>query len=215
MMNILDFIRECTDCWHTAATVANILKEQGYSPLDEGDKWNLAPGGKYFVMRNMSSVISFKVPDSEPTGFMISAAHGESPSFKIKAKPELADKNYVRLNTEAYGGMILSSWMDRPLSVSGRVICDTADGLETRLVRLDRDSLIIPSLAPHLNRDSKETNILRDTPPLYALAECSFMQEIADLWKKPAVSLHPITVTAQLYTRQLTVSMSAVLLYRT
>lgn len=180
MMNILDFIRECTDCWHTAATVANILKEQGYSPLDEGDKWNLAPGGKYFVMRNMSSVISFKVPDSEPTGFMISAAHGESPSFKIKAKPELADKNYVRLNTESYGGMILSSWMDRPLSVSGRVICETADGLETRLVRLDRDSLIIPSLAPHLNRDSKETNILRDTPPLYALAECSFMQEIAD-----------------------------------
>lgn len=180
MLNILDFISECTDCWHTAATVADILKEQGYIYIDEGDIWNLIPGGKYFTMRNMSSVIAFRVPEDMPTSFMISAAHGESPAFKIKAVPELKDKNYIRLNTEAYGGMLISSWLDRPLSVSGRVICETAEGLETRLLRLERDSLIIPSLAPHLNRDSKDINVLRDTPPLYALSDCSFLQEIAE-----------------------------------
>lgn len=180
MQNILDFIDSCTDSWHTASTIAEVLSKHGYTALDEGDKWNINPGGKYYVMRNMSSLIAFKIPDTELTGFMISAAHGESPSFKIKAVPELTDKNYVRLNIEAYGGMILSSWLDRPLSVSGRVTIDTEDGIETHLVRLDRDSLIIPSLAPHLNRESKDINILRDMMPMYALSECSFLDEIAD-----------------------------------
>ncbi len=182
MKNITDFIKNCTDCWHTAAEVVNILNKKGFELLDEADDWDIRAGGSYCVMRNMSSVIAFRVPEKECQSFMLAAAHGESPSFKIKAKPELSDKNYIRLNTEPYGGMIISSWLDRPLSVSGRVVAETADGLKAHLVNLDRDSLIIPSLAPHLDRDKKGVEVLRDTPPLYALSDtgADFMAEIAE-----------------------------------
>lgn len=180
--NIIDFIKNCTDCWHTANEVVNILNKNGFILLDEADEWDITPGGSYCVMRNMSSVIAFRVPEKDCKSFMIAAAHGESPSFKIKAKAELSDKNYIRLNTEPYGGMTLSSWFDRPLSVSGRIVAETDEGLKTHLVKLDRDSLIIPSLAPHLDRDKKGVDVLRDTPPLYAMAntDADFMAEIAE-----------------------------------
>lgn len=181
MINLIDFIENSTDCWHTASTASDILSQNGFTHLEEGKKWGLVPGGKYYVTRNMSSLIAFVVPEGDISGFMIAAAHGESPSFKIKSNPEIKDGKYIRLNTEGYGGPQLSSWLDRPLSVSGRVIIDTDNGLESRLVRLDRDSLIIPSLAVHINKDSKDLNIMRDMPPLYALADnTSFMQEIAE-----------------------------------
>lgn len=185
MKNIVDFIKACTDAWHTTAEIGAELSSLGYTALDEGEEWSLAPGGKYYTTRNMSSIIAFKIPCASVRSFMISAAHGESPSFKIKAVPELNDGNYTRLNVEAYGGMNLATWLDRPLSVSGRAVIENGDRLETRLVRLDRDSLIIPSLAIHLNRDSKDSagiNILRDMPPMYAAngAEADFLKEIAE-----------------------------------
>lgn len=184
MKNILEFIKNCTDAWHTSDTVVKELEANGFSPLEEGDEWTLSPGGKYYVTRNMSSVIAFKIPDFDFDSFMISAAHGESPSFKLKAIPELTDNTYIRLNTESYGGANLCTWLDRPLSVSGRVMVKTETGLESRLVRLDQSSLIIPSLAPHLDPSAKSGNdisIKRDMPPLYALAnqDISFMKEIA------------------------------------
>ncbi len=180
MINLIDFIKSCTDCWHTADTTSKILSQNGFVRLGENEDWQLSAGGKYYVMRNMSSLIAFKMPKGIPEGFMICAAHGESPSFKIKPTPELSDGKYIRLSTEVYGGPQLSSWLDRPLSVSGRVALDIGSGIETRLVRLDRDSLIIPSLAAHISKD-KEINIARDMPPLYALADgASFTDELAE-----------------------------------
>lgn len=179
MKNILDFINSSTDSWHTAAEAAAILEENGFVMLDEADEWQIVSGGRYFVMRNMSSVIAFRVPDTAYKSFMIAAAHGESPSFKIKEIPDLSDKKYTRLNIEPYGGAVRSTWLDRPLSVSGRVVAENGNGLKTHLVRLGRDSLVIPSLAPHLEREKGEINMLRDMPPLYALGEADFMDEIA------------------------------------
>lgn len=180
MRELLDFIDKCTDSWHTADTVADILSKKGYTQMFEGDEWDLTPGGKYYIMRNMSSIIAFKLPDAGIKSFMITAAHGESPSFKLKPNPEKSDKSYTRLGVEAYGGMILSSWLDRPLSVSGRALIDTGVGLKSRLVKFDRDMLIIPSLAPHLSRD-KDLNILRDMMPMYALTDTSFTEELSRL----------------------------------
>ncbi len=185
MKNFPEFIKNCTDAWHTADTVAKQLSANGFIPLNEEDTWNLTTGGKYYVMRNMSSVIAFKVPEFDFKGFTISAAHGESPSFKIKVNPTCTDNNYIRLNTEVYGGPILSSWLDRPLSVSGRVVIKTNNGLESRLVNLGDNSVVIPSLAPHLDPSSKngtDLNIKRDMPPLFAITKdnISFMKEIAN-----------------------------------
>lgn len=194
MKNITDFIKSCTDCWHTAQEVCKTLDSIGFVRLDEGADWKLENGGKYYVTRNMSSVTAFKIPKSLPEGYMIAAAHGESPSFKIKAVPELTDKNYVRLNVEAYGGMILSSWLDRPLSVSGRIVADIGGELSFRLVNIDRDSLIIPSLAPHLSRGaegSNSLNIRRDMPPMYALSNGykGILKEAADTLGIPKESI--------------------------
>lgn len=184
MKTLSEFIKSCTDSWHTAAEIANTLEKSGFTELKEGDVWNLESGGNYYVIRNMSSVIAFKIPDQNFKGYMIAAAHSDSPCFKIKSIPEITDKHYIRLNTEGYGGITLSSWLDRPLSVSGRVVVEVGDRLEIRLVNLDRDSLIIPSLAPHLDRTpkgEKELGIGRDMPPLYARSAdgIDFMDEIA------------------------------------
>lgn len=186
MKPLSEFINSCTDSWHTTSEIANTLEKSGFTALKEGDVWNLESGGNYYVIRNMSSVIAFKIPDKNFKGYMITAAHNDSPCFKIKSIPEITDKHYIRLNTEGYGGIQLSSWLDRPLSVSGRVVVEEGDRLKTCLVNLDRDSLIIPSLAPHLDRTPKgerELNIGRDMPPLYARSAdgIDFMDEIAKI----------------------------------
>lgn len=185
MMDIKSFIGGCTDSWHTVYEVCKALNAAGYRDITDEESPKLNRGEKYYLTRNKSSVIAFELPKEEPKSFMIAAAHGESPSFKIKAVPELSDNNYIRLNTEAYGGMIPSTWFDRPLSVSGRVVIDDGDSLSVRLVNLNRDALIIPSLAPHLSRgkDVGDISISRDMPPLYALAEgeCDLLSEVAEL----------------------------------
>ncbi len=179
-MNILEFIKKSTDAWHTAEQIKEELNKNGFSELSESDDWKIEEGGKYYVMRNMSSIIAFKVPEN-PKSFMIVAAHSDSPCLKIKPSVQTEDKEYIKLDIESYGGQILSTWLDRPLSVSGRIVADTKDGIEMRLVNLE-DAAVIPSIAPHLNRDNKELNILKDMPPMYALSKSKrdFMTEIAE-----------------------------------
>ncbi len=152
---MLTFINNSPTCFHAAANLAKLLEEQGYARCDEADKWQMVPGGKYYVVRNDSAVIALTIPDKKAfKGFHLVASHSDSPSFKIKEMPEMAvEKQYVKLNTEKYGGMILSTWFDRPLSVAGRVVVKSGEGLCTRLVNLDRDLLVIPNVAIHLNRE--------------------------------------------------------------
>lgn len=120
--NLINFISECPDCFHTANAICKKLRENGYTELFETKDNNIKRGGKYFIVRNMSSVIAFRIPNSDPSGFMICAAHGDAPSFKLKPISESQNGVYCTLNTEKYGGMIYSTWLDRPLSVSGRVV---------------------------------------------------------------------------------------------
>ncbi len=181
---LLDFLQKCPTSYHAADTIRKILLGEGYEELRESAPWTLKKGGRYFAVRGESSIIAFRLPHSAPTGFMIGASHTDSPSLKIKVNPEMTGNGYIRLNVEKYGGLIMQSWFDRPLSVAGRVVVRTAHGLESRLVRVDRDLVMIPRLAIHMERQMNEgqtLNLQKDLLPIYGLtgSEGSFMELIA------------------------------------
>ena len=148
------FIKKSPTSFHAIAAMEEYMENAGAEKLSEGSVWNLKEGGTYYVTRNKSAIIAFHVPCKEFTGFNIAASHSDSPSLKIKEDPEMNVENqYVKLNVEKYGGMLCGPWFDRPLSVAGRVIVQDGNKLETKLVAVDRDILMLPSLAVHMNRD--------------------------------------------------------------
>ena len=181
---LLDFLAKCPTPFHTADTIRKVLLECGYTELGESQPWILSPGGRYFALRGGSSIIAFRIPRTDPSGFMIAASHSDSPALKIKVNPEMKGNGYVKLNVEKYGGIMLSSWFDRPLSVAGRVVVRVPGGLESRLVRVDRDLVLIPRLAIHMDRtqnDGKALNPQVDMLPLLGQESSagSFMKIIA------------------------------------
>ncbi len=153
---LFEFIKKSPTAYHAVSNAAAMLEEAGAVRLSEKDEWKIEKGKKYFVTRNSSSVIAFSVPEGDAAGFMISAAHSDSPAFKIKPGGMIKDKRFVRLSTEKYGGMLCAPWFDRPLSVAGRVVVKTDDGVECRLVDLVRPVALIPSVAIHMNRSANE-----------------------------------------------------------
>lgn len=166
----LDFIQKSPSAFHAVRTLCCALDADGYVPLSETQPWNLAPGGKYYVTRNLSSVIAFAVPKTGFAHFQIVSSHSDSPTFKLKHLCEDENANYLRLNVERYGGMIMSSWFDRPLSIAGRVLVREGGALTTHLVDLGRDAVLIPNMPIHFNRDVNDGykyNAQVDLLPLY------------------------------------------------
>lgn len=153
---LLHFIKNSPTCYHVTENIRQKLLANGYTELSERERWEVAPSGKYFVRRNGSSTIAFRVPEMIDGGFAMAAAHSDSPAFRLKEHPDRRSAHYVQLSTEKYGGMLMAPWFDRPLSVAGHVLVDTEDGIETRLVNIDRDLLVIPSLAIHMNRAAND-----------------------------------------------------------
>ncbi len=154
--------------YHAQAYLAARLEEAGYSRLLEARGWSLVPGGKYYLSRGGTALIAFRVPQDSPTGFMLSASHSDRPSLKLKENFELTGA-YTRAAVERYGGAILSGWLDRPLSIAGRVVVETEDGVQARLLDIPRDLLLIPSVAIHMNRqvnDGYKWNPAVDLLPL-------------------------------------------------
>ncbi len=185
MEKFLNFLENSHSVYHAVANLTELLKAEGYSPLSEAESWELTPGGKYYVNRNGSALLAFRLPEGCPKGFMISAAHSDRPTFKVKENGVLAG-TYTRLSVEKYGGMLMAPWLDRPLSVAGRVIVETEKGIQSRLVDIDRDLLLIPNVAIHMNRkanDGYAFNPATDMLPLLAdkEKESLFWQEIEDL----------------------------------
>lgn len=171
---LFDYIAVCPTAFHTCAHSADMLRESGYTELCEARHWEIIPGGKYFVTRNGSSLIAFRVPAGEIAGFMMTAAHGDSPAFKIKENAELSDGNYLRLSVEKYGGMLCAPWLDRPLSVAGRVLVSEGDKLSVKLVDLKDPCAIIPNVAIHMNRnanDGMSYNAAVDMLPVWMSSE--------------------------------------------
>ena len=170
---MMDFVQRSPSCFHAVSELAKMLEQAGFIALQESDVWKLQPGKGYYVTRNGSAVMAFRMPPEKPTGFMIAAAHSDAPTMKLKDIAELSDQNYVRLNVEKYGGAILEPWMDRPLSVAGRVSVQQGSRVFTRLVNIDRDLLLIPHMAIHMDRgmnDGRALNPQIDMLPVYGQA---------------------------------------------
>ena len=150
---LISFLDESPNAFFAVKNFCEMLRIEGAVQLHEGESWVLEAGKTYYVTRNDSAMISFTIPKEDYVGFQIIASHSDSPSFKVKTNSEITvEEKYSKLNTEKYGGMICSSWLDRPLSVAGRVVVSTDSGVETRLINVDRDIMIIPNLAIHMNR---------------------------------------------------------------
>lgn len=171
---LFGFIKNSPTAFHAVNTIKDSLLSNDFTELSEGKKWNLQPGRNYFVTRNNSSVIAFRLPKTQPKGFMIGASHSDSPCFKLKENAIIADKEYIRFSAERYGGMINSTWMDRPLSVAGRVVVCAENGVETRLVDFKAPVAIIPNVAIHLNRNANENSTLNaavDLVPVFGTSD--------------------------------------------
>lgn len=185
LQNLFTFIDESPTSFHAVANLEKLLDARGFLKLSERKRWKLEVGGEYYVNRNGSSLIAFTIPKEKPSGFHMAAAHSDSPCFKIKESPEIAVSDcYLKLNVEKYGGMILSTWLDRPLSIAGRIIVKDGEDLRSCLVNLDRDTAIIPNLAIHMNRDMNkgvEYNPQTDMQPIIGEASCKgqFLKQIA------------------------------------
>ena len=182
---LFKFIENSPSCFHAIKTITEELKNEGFVEIKEKDTWQIEQGKKYYVTRNLSSVIAFKIPQNDFKSFHIVASHSDSPTFKIKANAEIEVKNkYVKLNTEKYGGMICSTWFDRPLSIAGRILVKENNAVKTHLVNIDKDLVIIPNLAIHMNRevnDGYKYNAQIDMLPLYGdnSSKGSLMKTIA------------------------------------
>lgn len=184
---LLQFLDHSPNAFYAVANMQKELEDAGFTRLYEGCPWTLSEGHGYYVTRNDSAIIAFRIPEGEYKGFQIMASHCDSPVFKIKTNAEIVvDNSYVKLNVEKYGGMLCAPWLDRPLSVAGRVIVQTEEGIATKLVNVDRDLLIIPNVAIHMNRqvnDGYAFNAQVDMLPLFCEQgeeKNQFMQLIAD-----------------------------------
>lgn len=176
-LELIDFLYDSPSACHGVKETQKILDKNGFIEIKEADKWELQAKGKYYVIKNDSALIAFEVGtgDIEKTGFRLIGAHTDVPGFRIKPNPQMiSEGKYVKLNTEVYGGPILHTWFDRPLSIAGKVSLKGASPLkpEVRLVNINKPLLIIPSLAIHMNREVNEgfkINRQVDTLPLLGL----------------------------------------------
>lgn len=183
---LLAFIEKSYSCFHLIQNMKEELNDNGFQELYEAQEWQLKCGRKYYVSRNESSLIAFQIPKENFTGFQIMASHSDFPTFKVKENPEICVENqYTKLNVEKYGGMLCAPWFDRPLSVAGRLLVKEGDAIETKLVNVDRDLVMIPNLAIHMNRevnDGYKYNAQTDMLPLYSnmSEKVDFMSVIAE-----------------------------------
>jgi len=159
---LLDFIDHSPSPWHAVETVANQLKAHGFKNLRENEPWQFKQGGKYFVVRDGGSIIAFTLGQQAiaDSGFRIVGAHTDSPGLRLKPQAAYSTEGTAQLGVEVYGGPILATFTDRDLSLAGRVVIRGAQGLETRLVRLDQPIARLPNLAIHMNREVNDKGLV-------------------------------------------------------
>ena len=186
---LVDFIAKCPSMFHTVSAIRHHLDQAGFTYLPEQNAWCVQPGGSYYTVRNNSSIVAFKVGAQLPQDgchFQMTAVHGDSPTYKLKAQPELeGPAEYLRLNVEGYGGGIDASWLDKPLGLAGRVMVQDDSCIQSRLLFIDQDVLLIPNVAIHMNRQANDGfsfNKQIDLCPLFSagqLKQGDFLRMIA------------------------------------
>lgn len=183
IQNFFDFVEKCPTVFQTVAETEKRLKDNGFVPLPESCE--LEDGGKYYSVRS-TSLIAF-VYRKNARGFMISASHGDSPTYRLRLDCEKGASAYSVIDVEKYGGMLHYTWFDRPLSVAGRLVVRTEKGLEIRNVAPDRDLFVIPSLCIHMNRganDGFKPDVATDMRPLFGRKDCK--EDLLDILAKEA-----------------------------
>lgn len=177
-MDFLEFLHDSKTAFHACMKSKEILLQNGFIELNEVDDFKLEKGKNYFLTRNNSSVIAFQIPnDLSNLGFNITAAHLDSPTFKLKPNFELDFTRYQKLNTEVYGGPIFYTWFDRPLDIAGRVLVKNGNSIETKLISFNKAMAVIPSLSIHYNREAnsgQKLNPQEDMLPIYADNEIEY-----------------------------------------
>jgi aspartyl aminopeptidase len=187
---LLDFIDASPSPWHAVQATEAQLKTAGYARLEETERWQLAPGGRYYVVRGGSSIVAFVIGRQplEQTGFRIVGAHTDSPGLRLKPKAAHTSEGVVRLGVEVYGGPILATFADRDLSLAGRVNVRSANGFEARLLRFESPLVRLPNLAIHMNREVNEQGLKlhkqNELPLILGMADGSdpqksFLQQVA------------------------------------
>lgn len=184
VQGLLNYLKDSPTAYQAVEGIRMRLKDAGVSELSEKEAWSISPGKTYFVTRNDTSIIAFTVPKNA-VGFRIYAAHSDCPLYKVKENPESeVEGKYIRLNTEPYGGMIPRTWFDRPLSVAGRLVVKSDREPRSVLINVDRDLLLIPSVAIHMTRDAadEKPNPQQDMLPLFSLygGKGTFLSTIAE-----------------------------------
>ncbi len=195
MNRFLDFVKNTPTAFHAVSELRKILNENNYVELKETEKWNLEKGGKYFITRNSSSIVAFTIPVEGFESYKITAAHLDSPTFKLKPNFTLDKGRYIKFNTEVYGGPIYSTWFDRPLGVAGRVfVLNDENKIEEKLVNITEPIAVIPNLPIHYNRKANsgmEYNPQIDLIPLFAdksFGEANLLGKINDTLNLPTDS---------------------------
>ncbi len=183
---LLDFLKRSPSPFHATQSMAEALQAAGYQALDERATWQLQPQGRYYVTRNDSSIIAIKLGQHDPVqhGIRMVGAHTDSPCLKVKPQPELARHGYWQLGVEVYGGVLLSPWFDRDLSLAGRVTFKHNEQLQSRLIDFKQAIASIPSLAIHLNREANSgwaINAQTELPPVLAQLQGETKQDFRAL----------------------------------
>lgn len=181
---LIDFIYASPSPFHAVISTKDMLTNKGFQELNLREKWEIEKGGKYFVTKNDSALVAFIVGtgEVEEEGFKLIGAHTDAPGFSIKPNPEMTENGYLKLNTESYGGPILNTWMDRPLSLAGRVSLKSDNLMypDNRFVNINKPILIIPNIAIHMNRklnEGVELNKQKDMIPMLGLIEEEFEKD--------------------------------------
>ena len=180
---LVEFLQESVTPFHAAATAESWLAAAGFTRLEEADYWNLEPGKGYYITRNGSAVIAWRVPQHAIGGWRIAASHSDSPTWKIKELDGGKDAVFARAETEGYGGMIMPTWLDRPLSVAGRILVRTENGVKSILVHPDRALACIPNLCIHFDHEvnkGKNYNPQVDLQPIFGAAGTTLRQVLAE-----------------------------------
>lgn len=173
VQKLFRFLDESPTCYHAAANAKAALAAAGAVELRESEQWKLEKGTLYVVERGDSALVAFRVPEGPFHGFLMAAAHSDSPTFKVRETAEAASAgNTLRLSVEPYGGGVWRGWLDRPLSVAGRVVIRQGDRLVSRLVNIDRDLLVIPGVAIHMDRSVNKGAELNPAVDLLPLLGC-------------------------------------------
>lgn len=169
---LLHFLYKSPTSFQAVANMRALLCENGFTELKENEDFSLTKGGKYFISRNGTSILGFKVGKRlKDPSFMIAASHSDCPSFKLKPNAILPEAHYTKLNTEVYGGPLMFPWFDRPLSLAGRLVLKDKKTIQSLPFMLEKDFCLIPSLAIHMNREANTGFALN--PQVHLLPICS------------------------------------------